>query len=120
MKTNQNNLLIIEDNQFIGQKIYNATKKINCIESICISETLQEAFSILKKTNFKFITLDLRLPDGNGIELLKKLKEEKTETKVLVFSMSTELKQICLNYGAFAFFDKATDFDKLINALNIN
>lgn len=90
---------------------------MNNIESVCVSETLQEALSILKKTNFKFITLDLKLPDGNGIEVLKKLQEKNTETKILVFSISAELRHVCLKYGAFAFFDKAIDFDNLIDAL---
>ena len=90
---------------------------MNSFENISVSENLQDAFSILKKTNFKFITLDLKLPDGNGIDLLKKLQEKNTKTKVLVFSISTELRHVCLKYGAFAFFDKATDFDKLIDVL---
>jgi response regulator of citrate/malate metabolism len=63
------------------------------------------------------VILDLNLPNGNGIELLKWIKEKKAETKVFVFSASIELKQICLKYGAFAFFDKAKDFDELIKAL---
>ena len=90
---------------------------MNNIESICVSKTLQEALCILKNNNFKFITLDLKLPDGNGIDLLKKLQEKNTETKILVFSISAELRHVCLKYGAFAFFDKATDFDMLLDVL---
>ncbi|MEO9570078.1 MAG: response regulator [Polaribacter sp.] len=114
MKTNLNNLLVIEDNPYIGQKIVNAAKKINGIKNIYLSESLKEAFSFLNKSNFEIITLDLSLPDGNGIEVLKWLKEKKTDKKVFVFSTSTELKQMCLKYGALAFFDKANDFDDLI------
>ena len=63
------------------------------------------------------IILDLNLPDGNGIELLKWVKEKQIETKVYVFSTSIELKLLCLKYGTFAFFDKAKDFNKLIETL---
>jgi len=31
------------------------------------------------------VILDLNLPNGNGIELLKWIKEKKAETKVFVF-----------------------------------
>ena len=41
----------------------------------------------------------------------------KFSTKVFVFSVNTELKNICLRYGAAAFFDKANDFDKLIETI---
>ncbi len=117
MKSILNNLLIVEDNPFIGKKIFNAAKEVSGIEHIYITESLQEATSFLNETNFKLVILDLNLPDGNGIELLKWLKEKKIESKVFVFSASTELKKICLKYGAFAFFDKASDFDELIEAL---
>jgi response regulator of citrate/malate metabolism len=115
-----NNLLIVEDNPFIGEKIFRATKELSSMKDICLTESLQEAISFLNDKNFELIILDLRLPDGNGLELLKLLKEKQTDTKVFVFSISTELKQICLKYGAFAFFDKANEFDKLIEAVKTN
>ncbi len=112
-----NNLLVVEDNSFIGKKIINSAKRLNNIKDIRVTESLHEAICFLDETNFELVILDLSLPDGNGIELLKWLKENPSETKVFVFSTSTELKQICLKHGAFSFFDKATDFDKLIEAI---
>ena len=114
MKSNFYNLLIVEDNPFIGEKIVSAAKDVSGLKEIRLTPTLQEAISFLNDTKVELITLDLSLPDGNGIELLKWLKEKKIEQKVFVFSTSTELKQVCLRYGASAFFDKANDFDKLI------
>jgi len=116
-KSALNNLLIVEDNYFIGNKIVNSAKEVKGIEGIYIIESLEEAICFLNETNVEFVILDLNLPDGNGIELLKWLKEKQRETKVFVFSTSIELKRICLRYGAFAFFDKANDFDKLIEVL---
>lgn len=117
MKSIPQNLLIVEDNSFIGKKILNATKNISNIESVCLTESLLEASNLLEKNNFNFIILDLKLPDGSGLEILKTLKQKQIETKVFVFSISTELKHICLKYGATAFYDKAKDFDKLIEAI---
>lgn len=112
-----NNLLIVEDNFFIRKSIFNAVKNFSSLGVIRISESLQEANSFFDDTNFEVVVLDLNLPDGNGIELLKMLKEKQIETKVFIFSASIELKRICLKYGAFAFFDKAEDFDELIEAI---
>ncbi|QVY67553.1 response regulator [Polaribacter sp. Q13] len=69
-----------------------------------VAKTLQEAISIFKGTNFKLIILDLKLLNGDGIELLRALQENKKDTKVFVFSISTELRKTCFKYGAFAFF----------------
>ena len=59
----------------------------------------------------------LRLKRLENSRLKKAQKEKESVTKVFVFSISTELKRICLKYGAVAFFDKATDFDKLIKVI---
>jgi response regulator of citrate/malate metabolism len=117
LKSKLKNLLIVEDNPFIGKSIVNMAKEVSSIGDIRLINTLQEAISVLVETNFDLMILDLKLPDGNGIELLKWLKEKKIQTKVFVFSISTELKKTSLKYGAFAFFDKAKDSDKLIEAL---
>ena len=113
----QSNLLIVEDNSFIRNNLLKAAKSISSIDEICFATSLQEAISLLKEIDFKLIILDLKLPDGSGLEILKAQKEKESETKVFVFSISTELKRICLKYGAVAFFDKATDFDKLIKVI---
>jgi response regulator of citrate/malate metabolism len=117
LKSNLNNLLIVEDNSFVANAIVNEIKEINTIGDIRLTESLQEAISFFDDTYFELVVLDLKLPDGHGIELLKILKEKQIKTKVFVFSVSRELKSFSIKYGASAFFDKATDFDKLIEAI---
>lgn len=106
MKSIAGNLLIVEDNFFIGKNIVNATKQVNGINHVCLTGSLQEAISILDKNHFDLLILDL-----------KWLKEKEKKTKVFVFSISLELQRICLEYGAFAFFDKANGLDELIESL---
>lgn len=117
MKSKLKNLLIVEDNPFIGKSVVNMAKEVSSIGDILLMNSLQNAISALVETNFELIILDLKLPDGSGIELLKWLTEKNIQTKVFVFSISKELKKTSLKYGAFAFFDKAKDSDKLIEAL---
>ena len=119
LKLSLNNLLIVEDNSFIGKSVVTAAKKINGIGDVCLTESLQEAISFFENTYFDIVILDLKLPDGNGLELLKILKEKQIATKVFIFSISAELRFFTLKYGAHAFFDKATDFDDLIEAVKI-
>lgn len=117
MKSTLSNVLVVEDNPLIGKSIVNAIKKISGVGNLQLTTYLEEAISLINVNDFNLIILDLSLPDGNGLELLKILKEKKIQKKVLVFSTNTALKQMCLKYGAYAFFDKASDFDELIETI---
>lgn len=120
MKTVSKDMLVVEDHAYIRESILKATKGFNDIRDIKLSSTLHEAYTFLNNANFDLIILDLSLPDGNGLDLLKMINEKKIKTKVFVFSMSTNLKRSCLKNGATAFFDKASDFDVLIEAIKLS
>ncbi|WP_405604035.1 response regulator [Polaribacter sp. Asnod1-A03] len=119
MESKQKNLLIVEDNTYIGNSIVNSAKEINVVKNIHLTDSIQEAISLLDNLTFNLIVLDLSLPDGSGLELLKLFKKKEIQKKILVFSTSINLKQVCLKYGAHAFFDKANDFDELIETIKI-
>ena len=117
MTTDKINLLLIEDDFLIGEKLFNTAKDLQNINLINLSVNLEEAKAALMLTEYDFIVLDLNLPDGNGIELLKWLRAKEKTVKVFIFSINIELKRICLKNGAAAFFDKSQDFDTLIDTL---
>jgi response regulator of citrate/malate metabolism len=117
----QKNLLLIEDDFHIGEKLYNTAKDLESVNNVNLSSNLKDGMLELTKNKYDLIVLDLSLPDGNGIELLKWLKEKKIKVEVFVFSMNIEFKKICLKNGAKKFFDKSKDFDLLIsNIVNSN
>ncbi len=113
------NLLIVEDQSYIKEKIKEEARKINIFQSIQSSENLREAFKILKSSPVDVITLDLSLPDGSGLEILSHLRDHNIQKKVFVFSASPELERVALRYGADSFFDKNNGLDPLIDQLRI-
>lgn len=117
MEKSANNVLVVEDHPLIGKIIVDAINTINSVNSLQLTTSLHQAISLIDVNDFNLIILDLSLPDGNGLELLKLLKERNVKKKVLVFSTNTDLKNVCLRYGAYAFFDKANDFDELIETI---
>ncbi len=114
----KSNLLLIEDDSLIGEKLLYTTKKLQNINKVNLKDNLANAKTELLSSHYDLIILDLNLPDGNGIELLKWMKEKKKEAKVFIFSMNIELKRMCLKYGAHAFHDKSQDFDLLISNIS--
>jgi len=56
------------------------------IEIVAEAETGSEFFSLLKVTSPDIVLLDIKLPDMSGVEIARRLKQEKPEMKILVIS----------------------------------
>ena len=67
-------ILLIEDNLSIQKGLLYSLKQ-NQYE-VLISSSCKEALNLLKENEFSLIILDVSLPDGNGFDLYKQIKEE--------------------------------------------
>lgn len=78
-----------------------------------------EAFHILKEEQFDFLISDIKMPDGDGVELLENIKQSQIDIKG-IFLMTgyadypvEKLKKI----GMDELFQKPIDIDEVINVL---
>ncbi len=115
---NNKTVLLIEDDIEIGKWLIKQISGISNIGSVHWGTRLKESFLLFEQIEPDIIILDLKLPDGSGIEILKKVKALNSTVKVYVFSINSELKNICLRKGADGFFDKSCDGEKLMDTLN--
>ena len=67
-------ILLIEDNLNIQKGLLYSLKE-NQYE-VLISSSCRETLNLLKENEFSLIILDVSLPDGNGFDLYKQIKEE--------------------------------------------
>jgi len=66
------------------------------------------------------ITLDYRLPDMQGLEILKKIKEENEDIQVILISEQDEIDVVVelLKYGAYDYIVKSKDIrERLLNTI---
>ena len=79
-----------------------------------------EALEAVKTEAYDLIILDVRLPDIDGISLLKSLKEIDAQISVLIITAyaSTTSAINALNQGAAAYIMKPLDIDELIIKVN--
>jgi DNA-binding NarL/FixJ family response regulator len=66
------------------------------------------------------ILMDINLPDSNGIEITRELKESRPEIKILILSMHMEEDFIvnAIEAGAKGYLPKTTSKKELISAIN--
>lgn len=71
-------ILVIEDNIFQSKQIINYISQNNeNLKIYCIAYTYNEAINIIKKESVDIIILDLKLPDINGVEIIKYIEKNK-------------------------------------------
>lgn len=110
-------ILIVEDDSILSDTIK---------QCICKSfETEQaydgyEAYMLAKQNIYDAIILDLMLPEMSGYDVLKKLRENKVQTPVLILSAKGNLsdKVKGFNYGADDYLVKPFEREELLARLN--
>jgi DNA-binding NtrC family response regulator len=75
---------------------------------VASANTLAAAQELLNKDNFDLMIVDVRLPDGEGTELLKQLQSRPVKPLVVMISGfgTVDLAVDCMSNGAFTFLTK--------------
>lgn len=109
---------LVEDNRELVSWLVNKIDNNKKLDLAGISYTYNGAFEMLKSVNAEVIILDLKLPDGSGVDILRKIRKAKLNIKILVLSMNIQASNLCLRIGADYFFDKSKDIDILLEKLD--
>ena len=85
--------IIIDNHEVYSSKFCNTIEKSNC-SVVYIFQSSQDALEYLKNNLVDIVFCDIYMPESNGINLVKKIKEVNPRCKVVFLSMYTEKKII--------------------------
>jgi len=107
------NVLIIDDEADMQETLKSILKKYY---SPAAASNGKEALKEIKNGNFHLVLLDLRMPDMDGIEVLKKIKELDSSIPVIMVTASKDLKSAveAMKTGAEDFVSKPFEVDELL------
>ena len=107
-------ILLLEDDEALGRGICMALETPNCTVTHC--STRLQAIKILQGVVFDLLILDINLPDGSGLELLRTLRQNGTSTPaILLTANDLELDEVTgLEAGADDYITKPFDNTELI------
>ena len=79
----------------------------------------REALSLLEKEEPEVMVLDLKMPGIDGLEVLRRVKDEHPRVEVIVITGqgSGEDKDRCMKLGAFAYLEKPVDVEVLAQTM---
>ena len=125
MENNIVEILLVEDNQDDAELAIRALKKYNLANHLLHLEDGEEALNFLFASNVsmpKIILLDIKMPKVDGIEVLRKIKNDpyRKIIPVVVLTSSKEERDIIESYklGVNAYIVKPVEFDKFVKAVS--
>jgi two-component system, NarL family, invasion response regulator UvrY len=83
-------ILIADDHAVVGGGLKQFLSNVGGFEVAGEARTGRQALDMAKSQHWDLLLLDIGLPDLDGIEVLKRIKREKPELPVLIFSMYSE------------------------------
>ena len=107
-------VLLVEDDYAVSQSVEMMLKKEGMV--VDSTDLGEDGLDIAKLYDYDIIILDLMLPDMNGYEVLKNLRNSKVNTPVLILSGLSEpdKKVKGLGYGADDYLTKPFDKAELL------
>ncbi len=111
-------IFVVEDNEWYNKLLVH-NLSLNPDYEIESFTTGKDCINNLHKAP-DLITLDYRLPDTRGLELLKRIKAENEEIQVILISEQDEIEVVVdlLKYGAYDYIVKSDDIrERLLNTV---
>ena len=112
------NILMVEDDSTIAFAVKYAVEQEGF--NLDIAENLENARKIVNSKEYDLILLDVMLPDGNGYEFLKQLREHDEDTPVIFLTACDEEVNIVmgLDIGGDDYITKPFRVRELISRIN--
>ncbi len=107
-------ILIVEDNRKLGQFVRKGLEE-QAYAAVLV-EDLAGAREVFYADEFDVVVLDLSLPDGDGLDFLKEVREGNNDASVIILSARSDVEDRItgLNLGADDYLAKPFSFAELL------
>ena len=112
-------LLIADDSEFIRETLVKLLKPVKYIETIYMAKDVKEGIELVTKLKPDVVILDIRMPKGQGFDVLDEAKKLNPAPVVIILTNYTidQYKQKAFSKGADYFFDKSAEFEKVVEVI---
>ena len=111
-------VLVIDDHPLVRDGV---KRSLTAAGFVCVGEagSLKEAIAMIALHNPDVITVDLNLPDGNGLEIISWARKNSQTIAIVVLTLEDDLDLVSAasQSGAQAFISKSESAEHLISAI---
>ena len=111
-------ILLVEDDVTFSNMLKHFLERH--LYTVDVSYTIKNATTLLKDHPYNLIFTDLRLPDGNGIDLLKLSKDNNSNIPVVLMTGYAEVSTAvqAMKQGAFDYISKPFNPDEVLEVIS--
>jgi DNA-binding NtrC family response regulator len=112
------NILIVDDEEVVRLSHLRSLESADC--NAQTAEDGREALNVMEQHPFDVVLLDLRMPDLDGMDVLKTIKQRWPDSEVVVITgyPSIETAKEAVRLGAFNYLAKPVGPTEVIKAAN--
>lgn len=113
-------IVIVEDDIGIAEIHRRNLDRIDYVEVIGIAASKEEATTLLDVLNPDLVLLDIYLPDGNGLDILRELRQKELSPDVILITADRDVNtlQEAMRGGVVDYLLKPVIFSRLEEAIN--
>ena len=107
-------ILVIDDEQVICSGCRMILSELGHTIDTC--NTCKEGLEAIRKIDYHLVLLDIKLPDSDGMEILKIVRVEKLEIHIIVMTGYATIRSVvsAMRLGAFDYLPKPFTDEELI------
>ena len=105
-------VFLVEDSKAIRERLVELLGGIENVSIVGEAGTQAEAVSGIYRTHPDSVVLDVQLPEGSGLGVLREIHRHVPAIKFIVLTnhANAQCRKICMNAGASHFLDKSSEF----------
>lgn len=113
-----NNILVIDDDSYICNLLVNYLEKNGHQAQYSLSG--KKGIQLIEKKEFDLVLSDFRLPDSDGMDVLKKIKELKPYLPVIIMTAYADVRMAVklIKSGAFDYVTKPIQPEEILTLIN--
>ena len=112
-------VVIADDSALVRERLAALVSDLEHVELVGQASSAPEAFDVIQRLKPDVVILDIRMPGGNGIQVLEMVKTNEAGPLVIMLTAFPypQYRKKCLEAGAGFFFDKATEFERVAQVI---
>ncbi len=107
------NILIVDDDKLLSDALSRAIKRIG--HNVDCRLNLNEGLAIANSGNYDVVYLDVKMPDGNGIENLSKFSKVPSNPEIIIITgyANSRGAELAINSGAWDYVKKPSSIKEM-------